>query len=305
MSKLLPMPIKISARWKFWRHRLFWDFSAITCIVGIAFAAGFAPSVEIPSDDPNRKPNQRPSVWLIFFTAGAGVFSAGSRVRDWLDKRAESAATRIEKDARRIADDYAQKELEQAKEALKRATQRMVTWVLDTARREFFTNGEEDSVHKLRATLFRCVADDDPASDQKWLAVYARSGPNHDTSRRWEVVEENPEACRGVASYIWCIGATKIILPSAHWRADAPVEQRRAYAEATFLSVEDVESLEWKPTGFGGTVVAVGGEPWGVLLLDASERERLKETKGNSNAHTRLMERYAGLLGRMLKEGET
>ena len=274
------MPTEKPPWWKFWKHRPFWDSGTVAFLVGIGIASFFAPSVEVQSDDPGRKPSQRPSAWSIVFITGAGIFGVGSRFRDWLDKRSDSAAANSEKEARQSADDSRQRELDEAKEALKRATQRMVTWVLDAARREFFANGEEESFHKLRATLFRCVPDDEPTSNRKWLTVYSRSGPNHESNRRWEVVDENPEACRGVASYIWCIGATKIVLPSALWKADGSVEERNMYAKATFLTPEDVESLEMKPAGFGGTVVAVGGDKWGVLLLDSAERERLKDTKG-------------------------
>ena len=255
----------------------------------------------MPPDEPGGKPKQRPSIWLIAFTAGAGVFGTGSRLRDWFDKMAESTSAAEEKTRRTTDDNRRQAELDQAREALKKATQRMMIRLLDEARREFFSVGEDAYHHKLRATLFRCATEVHPSGTRKYLTIYARSGANPESVRTWTVVDENPERCRGVAGYIWGIGATKILLPSAVWNADSTPEVQRLYAAETFLTVDEVNTLGIKACGFGGTIVEVGGEKWGVLLLDTQEKARLK----NSKHHNGQLEWFANLLGRMLKEGET
>ncbi len=278
------MPTETVTWWKPWKHRLFWDAGAIFFMFGIAIPAGFAPSAEMTPDEPDAKPRQRASAWVIVCTAGAGVFGVASRIRDWMDKRGDAD------------------KLKRATVELRSATRKMVVQVLETARRDFFAEDEEAEIHKLRATLFRVVAN--APSGTKGLQVYARARSNPDSTRRWAVVDENPRLCQGVAGYIWAIGTARIILPPCEWVAASTADERVAYATATFLSVEEVDSLAIKSSGFGGTIVEVAGVKWGVLLMDAQEKGRLKKTIASTNAHTLILEKYAALLGRMIQEGE-
>jgi hypothetical protein len=213
------------------------------------------------------------------------------------DKAEKAKGEQAERERHQAEIHRAQEEGKVARSEMASLTQRIVRQVLESARVTFFADGDDGEKYKLRATLFRCVGD---SASGKRLVIYARAGASESSQREWQVVDDVPENCGGLAGYIWCIESARIVEAPCGWPQDGNAGDKEKYAAALRMTLAEADSLRTKSVCFGGTVVEVGGEKWGVLLLDSLKAGHLRDTR--TGGHKRILAQFAFLLGRILRE---
>ena len=258
------IPVALRRRWRAWCFYAEW-----------AFMLGIIPTtIWVGMSDIDHKINP---YWLfgVLSVLLVGSKSVG-QVLDWKEKKA-----REDEEAARA-------------EGLEDQARRMVEGVLEYLWRRYFDAQEEDRLNH-RVTLFRCVDYDGPDGKGKRLEIFARSGRYKESKTTWEVDENKPERCRGIAGEIWLLRVSKVYEAACDWSED-PQDQMR-YAQSLRMTVEQAKGLNVKLKVFTGAPIPVGSRTWGVLLLDSCV-PGLIVGKG---AKRTLLLRYADILSHALE----
>lgn len=169
-------------------------------------------------------------------------------------------------------------------------TKRVVGAVLDGLYREYFSQVAADDRHNHRVTLFRCQRAADGGQE---LVIYRRHGKYQSSATVWKVDDDDLARCEGVAGRIWFLD-TKQTVELPDW-SDDPAGAA-AYAGEGFIRASQAMELRVKSKVLSGTAVRVGGEKWGVLILDSKTPGYITKTKEH------MVEWYAELIARVLGE---
>ncbi len=174
----------------------------------------------------------------------------------------------------------------------------VVRAILDRMRDEYFATEAGAEKFKHRVTLFVCEEYDGSAGTQKRLAIFARSGVHLNSKCTWQLDDNHPDGCRGVAGKIWYHSITDMKVAECDWPGDNDRVLKARYAESMGVTIEEAETLNVKSRAFAGAPVLVAGRKWGVLLLDS-----LKDGLIADNSYKKgLLNTYTQLIGRVLTE---
>lgn len=143
--------------------------------------------------------------------------------------------------------------------------------VLDLFREHTFGTIEDDPVHFHRVTLFKhrrfaFTFSENPFGGR--LVPFERSGHTTRVCRSKFRAPDDADKCEGIAGRTWATGKPVRVAGLPDTLSGADVELQ-AYADATYMTVEDVRRLRPKARSYLGLPVEVGGRVWGVIVLDS------------------------------------
>jgi hypothetical protein len=189
---------------------------------------------------------------------------------------------------------YAKDRLDKAARADRDAyVKRAIGAVLNALSEEYFSKVDAGERHNHRATLFFVTTGNHGTTKQ--LHIYQRAGVFKASTTAFAVNEDEEQLCEGVAGRSWfCSAARTVELPD--W-TDAEADQQE-YAAKGFLTLPQAAVLNVKSKVVSGIVVRVGGNRWGVLVVDSKTRGVVTKRKEV------LLARYAKLVGNLLEEAQ-
>jgi len=171
---------------------------------------------------------------------------------------------------------------------------KVIRAIVDALHAEYFAAVRASKKHEHRVTLFRRKRLWRTCLWGQYLVVYIRSGTHPRSGARFRV-DDNMARCEGFAGRIWYIDATlpPVIVPP--WSNDAAdAAGRQAYADAGNVTIDQARRLNLKSRSFTGTIIRIGGDRWGVLLVDSLLTVHV------TNDKNLILQRYAALLEKVL-----
>lgn len=183
------------------------------------------------------------------------------------------------------------------KELRKRVARELLRHMHD----DFFDKGGVADEFKHRITLFVCEEGDGTDGSKKRLKVFARRGGDENSQTAWPVDDSDPTKCRGLAGLIWYNGTNEFFDAGWDWDDAGSDIQKAGYAKALGMTVGEATALTVKAKYFAGAVVMVGGNRWGVLLID-SVSDWIEKTGPGKRRQQAQIVRYALLLSTVLEQ---
>lgn len=132
------------------------------------------------------------------------------------------------------------------------------------------------------------------------LTIFARVGVHRDSSTTWEVDDNHPDKCRGIAGHIWFEESFHYRTSTSDWNDNMASSEKTKFAKEFSATIEEVEKCKQKPGTIVGTLLRVRGRKWGVIILDSNER--IADSK--CQEHRKLIEEYANCISRVIQESE-
>ncbi len=183
---------------------------------------------------------------------------------------------------------------------------RAVLAVLNHMHGHFFEQEEAAERWKHRITLFRRLAGrGGPGGCDQWLAVYARKGDNPLSETVWQIDDHNPAKCRGVAGEVWVHSTTSYKRAACDWPEGDDAATKEVYAQSLRCTFAEAERWAVKSQYFAGAMIEVGAVRWGVLLIDSLRDFHKLPSSAQHTIQKKRLERYATLIGTLLREGES
>lgn len=152
-------------------------------------------------------------------------------------------------------------------------------------------NGENYAVpdeHKV--TIFKavptCVHDSKlrrifgrASKRARWLVPVVRSGHTSQDTRTCFKLDDAGEKCEGVAGQVWARGKVVAVsdLPDVSGTTSPPSKNEiNRYADATYVTNKRIKEKIPKSRALLGLPIMVRGQPWGVLVFDSRNPQRIQ-----------------------------
>lgn len=154
--------------------------------------------------------------------------------------------------------------------------------------------------HESRITLFVC--NEATPEKPKHLAIFARQGTYPGSTTTWDVNEDHPDRCEGVAGKAWFHQTTQVVFAARAWHDD-DLEAQIAYTESQGITIEKASKLLVKSsTIVAGPVEVNGNKRWGVLVLDSLQPAVVPRDGTSLGRFKATFNHYSTTLGRVLSE---
>ena len=115
--------------------------------------------------------------------------------------------------------------------------------------------------------------------------IYARSGVYKDSSCSWQIDDNDPDKCHGVAAKIWFHQTGGVTTAACDWPTEPNKHiQKAEYALSVGITIDEAEKLNVKSKVFTGALIQSQGRKWGVILLDSLKEGHISEDKDQENS---------------------
>lgn len=142
-----------------------------------------------------------------------------------------------------------------------------------------FESFKDEPVHYHRATLFKKKTG--PSFRTKhWrtarLVPIERSGHTTQRTSVLFLIPDDADHAEGVAGLTWAQDGVYRVSELPDLSADPPSDDWKRYAEATGVTVEWLRQERPHARSFCGIPVQIKGKPWGVIVLDSRNPQKIE-----------------------------